>query len=173
MRREEKKQFITELHHKLETAKASFLVDYKGLDVESLSKLRRQLREGNTELKVVKNRLLKLASKGTYTELIQDAMSGPSAIVISYDDVVMPAKILINFSKENEHLKVKKGQVTGKVVDFEKIKQLAELPSREQLLAQTLSAMLAVPTSFVRVLNGVIVKFLNVLKAIEEQKKEG
>ncbi len=173
MNRQEKVKVVSELHEKLKSAKASFLVDYKGLDVKSMSALRRELREVNTELKVVKNRLLKLASKGTNTEPIQDVMIGPSAIVISYEDVIAPAKILVNFSKENENLKIKKGQVTGKVIDFEKIKQLAELPSREQLLAQTLSVMMAVPTSFVRVLNGVIVKFLNILKAIEEQKKEG
>ncbi|RLB08718.1 MAG: 50S ribosomal protein L10 [Deltaproteobacteria bacterium] len=173
MNRQQKVKLVSELHEKLKSAKAAFLVDYKGLDVKSMSALRRQLREVNTEMKVVKNRLLKLASKGTNTESIQDAMKGPSAIVISYEDVVAPAKILVNFSKENENLKIKKGQLTGKVLDFEKIKQLAELPSREQLLAQTLSVMMAVPASFVRVLNGVIVKFLNVLKAIEEQKKEG
>ncbi len=173
MNRQEKVKLVSELHDKLKIAKAAFLVDYKGLDVKSMSTLRRQLREVNTEMKVVKNRLLKLASKGTHTESIQDAMKGPSAIVISYEDVVAPAKILVNFSKENENLKIKKGQVSGKVIDFEKIKQLAELPSREQLLGQTLSLMMAVPTSLVRVLNGVIVKFLNILKAIEEQKKEG
>ena len=173
MNRQEKIKLVSELHEKLKSAKAAFLVDYKGLDVKSMSALRRQLREVNTELKVVKNRLLKLASKGTDTESIQDVMRGPSAIVISYDDVVAPAKILVNFSKENENLKIKKAQITGKVIDLEKIKQLAELPSREQLLAQTLSVMMAVPASFVSVLNGIIVKFLYVLKAIEEQKKEG
>jgi len=174
MNRQEKVKLISELHDKLKLAKASFLVDYKGLDVKSMSSLRRQLREVNAELKVVKNRLLKLASKGTYTESIEDTMYGPSAIAISYeDDVVTPVKVLINFSKDNEHLRIKKGQVAGKVVESDRIKQLAELPSREQLLAQSLSVMLAVPTSFARVLNGVIVKFLYVLKAIEEQKKEG
>jgi len=174
MNRAEKAKLVSELHDKLKLAKASFLVDYKGLDVKSISRLRRQLRDVNTEFKVVKNRLLKLASKGTATELIQDAMQGPSAIAISYnDDVVTPAKILIDFAKENEHLKIKKGQVTGKVVELENIKQLAELPSKEELLAQALSTMMAVPASLVRVLNGIIIKLLNVLKAIEEQKKEG
>ncbi len=174
MNRQEKVRLVSELHDKLKVAKASFLVDYKGLDVESISSLRKQLREVNAELKVVKNRLLKLASKGTHTESIQDVMQGTSAIAISYEeDVVTPAKILINFSKENEQLKIKKGQVIGKVVEPAGIKELAELPSKEQLLAQSLSLMQAVPASFVRVLSGVMIKFLNVLKAIEEQKKEG
>ena len=174
MNRQEKTKLVSELHEKLELARASFLVDYKGLDVKSISQLRRQLREVNAEFKVVKNRLLKLASKETHTESIQDVMIGPSAIAISYeDDVVTPAKILINFSKENNRLIIKKGQVKGKVVESEGIKGLAELPSKEQLLGHALSTMLAVPTSFVRVLNGVVIKFLNVLKAIEEQKKEG
>ena len=173
MNREQKVRLVAELNKKLQKANAAFLVDYKGLNVKSMSMLRRKLREVNSEMKVVKNRLLKLASKGTHTEHIQDAMTGPSAIIISYEDVIEPAKILVNFSEENEHLKIKKGQVTGKVVDFEKIKQLAKLPGREQLLSQTLGVMKAVPASLVRVLNGVIVKFLSVLKAIEEQKKEG
>ncbi len=174
MNREEKMKLVSELHDKLNIARACFLVDYKGLDVKYISELRRQLREANTEFKVVKNRLLKIASKGTLTESIEDAMQGPSAIAITYEeDIVAAAKILIDFSKDHQQLKIKKGQVIGKVVEFEGIKRLAELPNKEQLLAQTLSTMMAVPASFVRVLNGVIVKFLNVLKAIEEQKKEG
>lgn len=172
MNRQEKIKLVSELHKKLKLAKASFLVGYKGIDVKSISILRRQLREVDTELRIVKNRLLKLASRGTDTESIQEVMHGPSAIIISYtDDIVKPAKVLINFSRENERLRIKKGQLTGKVVEFEKIKQLSDLPEKEQLLAEGLSVMLAVPTSFVRVLNGVVVKFLNVLKAIEDKKR--
>ncbi len=174
MKRAEKVKFVSELHEKLKKAKASFLVDYKGLDVAAMTKLRKRLRETNTELRVVKNRLLKLASKDTHTELLQDAMRGPTAIAMTYsDDVVAAAKVLVDFSKENENLKIKKGQVTGKVVELDKIRQLAELPSRDQLLAQALGAMKAVPASLVRVLSAVIVNFLAVLKAIEEKKKGG
>ena len=74
------------------------------------------------------------------------------------------------FTKEFSHLKVKAGQISGRPAGPDGIKRLAELPGREVLLAQTLSAMQAVPASFVRVLNGVTVKFINVLRAIEQQK---
>jgi large subunit ribosomal protein L10 len=86
--------------------------------------------------------------------------------------VVAPAKVLVEQEKKLERLKVKIGQIRGKVVDHEGIKKLAELPGREVLLAQALSAMQAVPGSFVRVLHAVISNFLNALKAIESKKSE-
>ena len=170
MKREDKVQLVNDLHSKLEKANGNFLVDYQGLNVEAVNELRKGLRKTNTDFQVVKNRLLKLASKDTDTSLIVDFMRGPSAIAITYDDVVSPAKVLVDFAKENEKLDIKCGQISGNVLNSEDIKHLASLPGREQLLAQVLSAMQAVPGSFVRVLNAVIVNFLNVLKAIEEQK---
>ncbi len=170
MKREDKVQLVNDLHSKLEKANGNFLVDYQGLNVEAINELRKGLRKSNTEFQVVKNRLLKLASRDTDTNMIVDFMQGPSAIAITYDDVVSPAKVLVDFAKENEKLDIKCGQIAGNVLNAEDVKRLASLPGREQLLAQTLSAMQAVPGSFVRVLNAVIVNLLNVLKAIEEQK---
>jgi large subunit ribosomal protein L10 len=86
--------------------------------------------------------------------------------------MVGPAKVLVGFAKDFENLKIKSGQISGKVIDMAAIKRLAELPGKDVLLAQTLSAMQAVPASFVRVLNGVLAKLLNVLTAIEHQKAE-
>jgi large subunit ribosomal protein L10 len=172
MNRENKTELVNNLHAKLEKAKGTYLVDYQGLDVEAINSLRNELRKSEAEFKVVKNRLLKLASKNTETSLTIDFMRGPSAITITYEDVVAPAKALVDFAKDNEQLEIKGGQISGKVIDYDGIKRLSALPGRDQLLAQTLSAMQAVPGSFVRVLNAVIVNLLNVLKAVEEQKKE-
>jgi large subunit ribosomal protein L10 len=115
---------------------------------------------------------LKLASKDTDTELILDLMQGPTAIALTYDDVVAPAKALVDFAKKFKDLEIKGGQISGKQIDISSVKKLAALPGRDVLLAQTLSVMQAVPTSFVRVLNGVTGQFMNVLKAIEEKKSE-
>jgi len=158
---------------RLEQAQATFLVDYKGLNVEVINQLRRELKKIGTEFQVVKNRLLKLACQGTDTESIQESFRGPCALAITYDDIIAPAKVLIDLSKDYEKLEIKIGQTSGKPIDTDAIKKLAQLPSREQLLAQILSAMQAVPTSLVRVLNGVVVNFLNVLKAIEASKENG
>ena len=172
MNRQEKKELVDNLHERLEKAEGSYLVDYQGLDVESMNQLRRDLRQANAEIAVVKNRLLKLASKDTDTDLISDLMQGPTAIALTYDDVVAPAKALVDFAKKFKALEIKGGQISGKQVDISGVTKLAALPGRDVLLAQTLSVMHAVPTSFVRVLNGVTGQFMNVLKAIEEKKSE-
>jgi len=171
MDKQEKEKFVVGLHSRLEKAKGTFLVDYQGLNVEAINRLRRELKKVECEFHVVKNRLLKLASEETETVLIRDHMQGPSAITVTYEDVVGPAKVLVDFAKDSKHLIIKIGQISGKVVDTDAIKRLAELPGKDVLLAQVLSAMEAVPASFVRVLNGLIVKLMNVIKAIEQQKE--
>ena len=172
MERSQKVKFIKDMKGRLEKAKATFLVDYKGLNVEAMNRLRKNLRKVEVEFQVVKNRLLKLAAQSTDTAQLEEFMRGPSAIALSYDDPVAPAKALVEFSKEFEQLEIKAGQISGKVMELEAIKRLAELPSRDVLLAQALSAMQAVPTGFVRVLNGIILQLLYALKAIEQKKAE-
>ncbi len=172
MNKKQKENFITDMNGRLKKANATFLVDYHGLDVESINKVRGELRNSGTEFSVVKNRLLKLASKDTDSESIDEYFVGPCAIAITYDDIVAPAKVLVDLSKELKKLEIKVGQTSGKPMTPDDIKRLANLPGREQLLAQVLSAMQAVPTSFVRVTNGVLVNLMNVLKAIEETKTQ-
>lgn len=155
MNRQDKKELVDSLHERLEKVEGSYLVDYQGLDVESMNRLRRDLRQANAEIEVVKNRILKLASKDTDTELISDLMQGPTAIALTYGDVVAPAKALVDFAKEFKALEIKGGQISGKSVDVAGVKKLAGLPGRDLLLAQTLSVMQAVPTSFVSLLNGI------------------
>ena len=168
-----KKAFIDLMNERLKKAQATYVVDYQGLDVESMNKIRNELRKINAEFYVVKNRLLKLASKDTDSESISDQFVGPCALAVTYDDIVAPAKVLVDLEKDLAKLEIKVGQTAGKKMDVDGIKRLAKLPGREQLLAQVLSAMQAVPTSFVRVTNGVLVNLMNVLKAIETAKQEG
>jgi large subunit ribosomal protein L10 len=172
MERNEKKKFVADLHMRLGKAQGTFLVDYRGMNVEGMNRLRKDLKDVGAEFQVVKNRLFKLASQETETALIKDQMQGPSAVAITYEDVVAPAKVLVKFSKDFKHLEIKGGQISGKVVDWGGINRLAELPGKDVLLAQAFSAMQAVPASLIWVLNGLIVKLLNVLKAVE-QKNEG
>lgn len=172
MKKSDKEAFVNTMKERLEKARATFLVDYQGLDVEAMNNLRGELRKVDAEFQVVKNRLLKLASQDTETGSMKDHFIGPCALAISYDDMVAPAKVLVNQSKDHDKLEIKVGQIAGKIIDFEGIKRLAELPSRDVLLAQVLSAMQGVPTALVRVLNGTAVNLVNVLKAIEDQKGE-
>ena len=160
MERKDKETFVSDIKLLLEKAQATFVVDYQGIDVETMNSLRRDLRKVNAEFQVVKNRLLKLASAETQTACIKDHLVGPCALAITYEDVVGAAKLLVEKDKKLEKLKLKMGQVGGKAINVEQIKRLAELPSREVLLSQLLSAMQGVPTGLVRALNGVMLNLL-------------
>ena len=171
MKIEQKKKIVEELHVKLMQSKVVILTDYKGLDVGAINDLRRRLEEAEVEYKVVKNTLLKRASEKTDVELIRDSFVGPSAIALSYEDPVAPAKVLKKFSEENQKLEIKGGVMDGRVLDLDAIKALAGLPSREILLSQVLATMNAVPTSLVRALSDMPRRLMNVINAIKDQKE--
>jgi large subunit ribosomal protein L10 len=170
LEKKKKEVFISDMNSRLKKAQATFLVEYQGIDAGSMNRVRGELRKIGAEFKVIKNRLLKLASLDTGTESIREQFVGPCAIAITYDDIVGPAKVLLELSKDIKNLKLKAGQISGKPMDLDSLKKLASLPGREQLLAQLLSVMNAVPTSLVRVLNGVMLKMMYVLQAIENKK---
>ena len=168
--RNEKEKVMTGLRERLKRACGTFLVDYQGLNVEALTRLRRELRETNIELQVVKNRLLSIACQDTEAAVIKDYVVGPCALAITYDDVVMPAKVLTEFSQDYEALEIKIGQINGKIIDLPAIRRLAQLPPREVLLSQLLFSLSGVPTSFVRVLSEMLRRLVTVLEAIKGQK---
>ncbi len=167
----QKQQIAEDLHGRFEKAAIVVVTDYKGLDVAAMNTLRRKLREENIEFQVVKNTLLTRAAKDTDVDVIRDFFKGPSAVALSYDDPVAPAKVLSQFAQENEHLEIKVGVMNGKLLDAVQIKALAKLPSREVLLSQLLSAFNAVPASFVRTIAEIPRQLLNVLTALRDQKE--
>ena len=171
MRLEEKKKITEDLRDRFSKSAIVVVADYKGLDVASMNELRRQLREEKVEFQVVKNTLLVRASANTDVALIQDYFKGPSAVALSYENPVAPAKILTKFAESNEKLDIKVGVLNGKSLDTNAIKALSKLPSKEVLLAQFLSALNAVPTSFVRTIAEIPRRLLNVLIAIKDQKQ--
>lgn len=171
MKIEDKKKVVEELKEKFATTKVVIVTDYKGLNVAQMTALRRKLSEADVEYKVVKNTLLTRASKDTDVELLTDVFEGPSGIAFSFDDPVAPAKILTEFAKENKTLEIKAGVMDGKRMDINAITALSKLPSREDLLAQVLSAMNAVPSGLVRALADVPRRMMNVLNAIKDQKE--
>ena len=171
MRIKEKQQIAEDLRDRLSKSAIIVLTDYKGLDVAAMNDLRRRLRAEQIEYQVVKNTLLIRAAEDNDIALIKDYFKGPSAIALSYEDPVAPAKVLSQFAKENKKLEIKVGVMNGQVLDADAIKALATLPSREVLLGQLLSALNAIPTSFVRTLAEVPRSFVSVLAAIRDQKE--
>ncbi|MGE4548561.1 MAG: 50S ribosomal protein L10 [Intestinibacillus sp.] len=136
---EEKKALVASLVEKIKNSPAGVLVDYKGINVEDDTKLRRELRAAGVEYAVIKNTMIRLAAKELGFEGLDEHLNGTSAIAISMnDDVVAPAKILCDYAKTHENFTIKAGFLEGSVIDSDKVKALAAMPSKEVLIAQTL-----------------------------------
>jgi len=134
---QEKQQIVEEITAKLRESATTVLADYRGLNVAQVTELRRKLREADVEFKVLKNTLIRRATaKAELTEL-DSVLTGPTAVAFGKDDAVAPAKILSEFAKQNEALKIKGGVVEGRVVGVEEIKALADpsVPRRPALHA--------------------------------------
>ncbi|WP_195984580.1 50S ribosomal protein L10 [Clostridium sp. D33t1_170424_F3] len=166
---EQKKQVVTELAENLKAACTGVIVDYKGITVADDTKLRKQLREVG-DYKVVKNTLLKLALKEAGIEGLDSVLEGTTAIAISNEDYVGSAKVLSDFAEKSKTFKIKAGFVDGNVIDEAGVKNLAKLPSKEVLIAQTLGGLNAPITGFVTVLNGTMKGLVVALNAIAEKQ---
>ena len=139
-----KQSDVEALKEKFAKAKLVVLVDYRGINVTDVTNIRAELRKDeNTEYLVAKNTTLKFAVKGTDYEGISEKLEGPTAVIFSHDDYVGPAKILYDFAKDNEFYKIKGGIMDGKVIDAEEVIKLAKLPSKEMLLTQLATVLLA------------------------------
>ncbi len=172
MKLQDKKAVVEELQEKFRQSRIVIVTDYKGLNVEKMNALRRKLREENIEYRVVKNTLLVRAAQDTDAAPLAPHFTGPSAVAMSFEDPVAPARVLTDFAKENEKLEIKIGLLRGKILEVADIKALSLLPSRDVLLGQLLSAMNGVPGGFVRTLAAVPQGLLNALAAIKDQKDQ-
>ena len=171
LKKSQKKVLIEELKNRFSRAVSVILVSLPGLTVTQANELRARLRDVQGELKVSKNTLFRIAIKGTESEPLIESFQGPNAAVFAYEDPVQVAKVLVNFAKDNEALKIKNGVLNARLMDAEGIEALSKLPSREVLLAQMLSVLVATPTNLVQVLSGVPRKLLYALRAIEEKRQ--
>ena len=133
---------VDELAEKINQAKVVLLTDYRGISVEDVTGIRAKLRGTNTEYKVIKNNITKRALQKCNFEGLDDLLTGPTAVVLGYDDYLEASKIIYEYAKENEFYKIKGGIIEGKVVSAEEIITLAKLPSRETLIAQLAGALL-------------------------------
>jgi large subunit ribosomal protein L10 len=172
--RTEKEEVIHELHEKMARAKAAILAEPKGLDVATVTDLRKKFRDAKVEYKIVKNTLAQRAAKGTSLESIVEQFRGPTALIMSYDDVIAPAKIVTDFAKDRENFAIRTGVVEGKVVDVKGIQALAKMPGLKELRGQ-LASMIAQPaTKLVRMLGTPGQQLAQVLNARKDQlEKQG
>lgn len=165
-----KKAIVGGLSEKIKGAKSVILADYRGLTVEQDTDLRNALRKAGVEYKVVKNTLTKFAMKENGLDAIDGYLNGPTAIALGVADPVTPAKVLVEYARKYEKLELKAGVVEGKIVDIEGIRALAELPSREVLVARALGSFKSPISGLVNVLNANLRGLAVALNAICEQK---
>ncbi len=171
LKRSEKEKIVADLRERLLRAQATILTDFKGLTVAEMMKLRDALAEQKVEYKVVKNTLMRIACRDTAASVLEPLIKDTCAIAIGYDDPTVPARILKNLSKENEKIKIKGGALGGKLLTPEEVMALADLPSKQELLARLVGVLAAVPTGLVTVLSGIPRNFLGVLLAIKNKKQ--
>ena len=169
---EKKQQQVDQLAESLKAACTGVIVDYKGISVADDTKLRKELREAGCEYKVVKNTLLKLALEKAGIGGLEHVLEGTTAIAVHKEDYVAGAKILNGFAEKNkDFFHVKAGFVDGGAIDAGGVKELAELPPKEVLVAKALGGLNAPVSGFVTVLSGLVKGLVVALNAIAE--KEG
>ena len=139
---EQKEKEVKELADKLKEAKMVLLTDYRGINVADVTKLRAVLRPTAVEYKVIKNNIIRRALEVNGESGLNELLEGPTAIVYGTGDYLEPAKIIYNFSKDNDFYKIKGGIIDGKVMTAEEIITLAKLPSRQELLGMLAGALL-------------------------------
>ena len=168
---EEKKQIVEEIKEKIENAQSVVLVDYRGLKVDEVTELRRNYTNAGVDYKVYKNTMARFAFKEMGLEEFNEYLVGPNAIAFGFDDPVQAAKVTNDFAKEHKNLEIKAGIVDGEIIGLDEIKDLASLPSREILIAQTLGGLNAPITGFANVLQGTIRNLVYALNAIAEKQE--
>jgi large subunit ribosomal protein L10 len=171
--RKHKEQIVKEIREKFQKASLVILTDFHGMTVAESTTLRRKLREVGAEYKVVKNTLMKYAYPGTPVEQIKDAFVGPTGIVFATEDIVATAKVLKEFFEdEGFNLKFKAAVVEGKPADYEMIKQLASLPSREELLSQLVFTLKYPINAIAWSLDNLFTKLVTVLENVKDEKEK-
>jgi large subunit ribosomal protein L10 len=170
LNRSEKEQVIKELKDEFNKAKALVFTDYRGLTVAELSELRKLLREGNFEYKVVKNTLARIACEGTPAAVAKDSFKGPVGVAISYDDPVLTVKNVLEYSKKNDKLKVSAGLIEGALCVTDDLKAVAVLPPKTVLLSVMAGGFKSPLTKLARLLNATLSNFVNGLEALKNKK---
>ena len=166
---QQKQEVVQEIADKLTRAQALVLVDYRGLNVAEVTELRAKYREQSVDYKVYKNTMMRRALESAGIDGLEEYLTGPNAVAISYDDPVTAAKVTREFSKDNEKLVIKAGMVDGAVIDTAGVVSLAKLPSKEVLVAQVLGTMNAPIQGLATVLNGTIGGLARCLDQIRQQ----
>jgi large subunit ribosomal protein L10 len=172
MLKSEKERTVEDLKEKLTSTRSLILTDFRGLNVEDLSRLRRDLKKGGAEYRITKNSLIRMAARESGYEAIVDYLKGPTGLVFAYQDPISPAKVLYDFLQKSEKPKIKTIWLEGKLFGENQLKRLATLPSKEIVLTQIAGSLNAPLANFVGTLQGMLRNLVGVIDAIKETKTQ-
>jgi large subunit ribosomal protein L10 len=172
MSREDKAKVVEELKGKFSRSKSFFLTDFRGLNVEEITGLRKDLRIKGVDYRVAKNTLIRLAAKGLSLDSVIEHLEGSTGIAFSYEDPVTPAKVLYELNKKLNKPKIKIFWVEGKFFKGEELEKLAKLPPKEILYAQIIASLDSGMRNLIGSLDGILREFVGTLDAIINSKKE-
>lgn len=167
-----KKDIVSDIENKIKDAESVIFVDYRGLSVLEVSELRNNFRGAGVEYRVMKNTMIQRAVDNLGIAGLEDVLKGPTAVAFGAKDPVAPAKIMSDFIKKAKKTEIKGGILAGRALDPAGVKELADLPSKEQLLAKMMGSLNAPVTGFVMVLSGVLSKFVRTLEAVRVEKEK-
>ena len=174
MRKEEKKEAVRELAQKLSGCDVAITTDYRGLSVAEMTELRRRLRQGGIEYRVIKNTLARFAAEQAGKEGLTSIIEGPTAIAFGHGDVAAPAKALVDYIRSSKsELKIRGGLLDRRVLSIAEVTTLATLPPKEELIAKLLAGMQGTILALVNVLNANITGLLGLLIARSKQLEGG
>ncbi|HEX7400896.1 MAG TPA: 50S ribosomal protein L10 [candidate division Zixibacteria bacterium] len=172
MLKSEKEKTVDDLKEKLALTRSLILTDFRGLNVEELSRLRRDLKKGGAEYRITKNTLIRMAARESGYEAIVDYLKGPTGLVFSYQDPISPAKVLHEFLLKSDKPKIKTIWLEGKLFGENQLKRLATLPSKEVVLTQIVGGLNAPMANFVGTLQGMLRNLVGVIDAIKETRTQ-
>jgi large subunit ribosomal protein L10 len=168
---EDKKAIVAEVNETATSALSLVIADARGVTVDGMTALRKDARENNVTLRVVRNTLARRAFEGTEFECVTDSLTGPSLFGFSMEDPGAAARIFKDFAKEQDNFEVKALAVSGQMLGAEQLDVLAKLPTRDQALAMLMSVMKAPVTKLVQTMNEVPGKLVRTVAAIRDQKE--
>jgi large subunit ribosomal protein L10 len=169
--RQQKTDLVESYSAGLAKAPHAFLVDYKGVTVTQVSELRRKIREAGGQYEVVKNRLLLRAIGGEALEELKEDFQGPTAVAYCAEDPVGLAKAVTDFAKDVPAIELKGGILEGRPVAAAEVKEIAQMPSREELLTKLVFLLQSPISSFVKTLAALPRQFVVVLEQVRQQKE--
>lgn len=166
----QKQNMVTDITDKLSKAKSLVFADYQGLTMSQLSAIRSELADQSAEFTVTKNNLLKIALKNSNQSFDDAVLTGPIATLFAFGDEISPIKVLTKAIKDNNVGKIKGGVMEGEFLSEAKVKQLSELPSKDELRAQVVGTIAAPLYGLVNVMQGNLRNLVYALEAIRKQK---